>query len=246
MPVPRRDFMKMFGVSLGSLLLTRCQKAKIPEPSETPFVLCYEMILEPTATEACTPPLSARGRLRLCWLRFDKLAEKTREAVDQGNGGWEEDPVGARMIADHRAALDELVAGGEVAASVADLIQEAYEAAVFHLWRSNVPMTCYEPMIVDYAPAGAQNLVNQSETLAEMAASGTIDPATLIKARLALEHDLAYYALTDADVQALFDQILKEYQESGAAIPSFEELQLELTPDVKTAASFLLFLLTTP
>jgi hypothetical protein len=148
------------------------------------------------------------------------------------------------MTADHRAALDELVTAGELSASVADLVQESYGAAVYHVWRSSAPMTCYEPVIVDYRPSSAGILVQQSEMLAQIAAQGTIEPETLAKAQTALEHDMAFYDLSDADVQALYERVLEESREAGQSIPSFDELQLELTPDAREAARFILELLT--
>jgi curved DNA-binding protein CbpA len=86
-------------------------------------------------------------------------------------------------------------------------------------------------------------LVQQSEILSQLEAQGAIDPGTLANAQAALEHDLAYYALSDADEQALYDQILKDYSEQGQPIPSFEALQLEITPEAKAAAQFILDLL---
>jgi hypothetical protein len=181
--------------------------------------------------------------LRLCWLRFGELAQRTRDAALKGDNSGEEDALGSRMIAEHRKALDELVSSGELTGPVADLVHEAYGGAVYHVWRSNAPMTCYEPTIVTYAPASADNLVHQSEILTRLAAGSTIDPETLAKARAALEHDLAFYALTDADVQALYERLLEEYREAGQTIPSFESVELTLTPDVQAAARFLLDLL---
>jgi hypothetical protein len=235
MPVPRRDFMKLFGISLGSLLLARCQRTGTPDP--TIMMTCYE----PTAAPRNTPTsksLSARGRLRLCWLRFGELAETTRDGTNSDPDAG--DRFGRRLVADHRAALDELVGAGEITAPVADLIQEAYTAAVYHIWRSNAPMTCYAAVRLDYAPVSANNLVLQSEILSQVGGGGTIAPDTIAKARAALEHDLAFYALSDADVQALYKRLLEEYDDPGEAIPSFAEVELALTPDVRAAAQFLL------
>jgi hypothetical protein len=237
MGIPRRDFMKLFGISLGSLLLARCQLPGIPTLPPTCYLVALNTPAGPTPTSKSP---SARERLRLCWLRFGELAQKMRDAQNRKDNSWENNPIGARMNTDHRRALDELVAAGEITAPVADLVQEAYSAAVFHIWRSNAPMTCYEPMIVDYAPAGAGNLVLQSETLSRVGAGGTIAPETLAKARTALEHDLAFYALSEADVQALYSHLLEEYRDPGERIPSFEEVELTLTPDVREAAQFLL------
>jgi len=227
MPVSRRDFMKVFGMSVASLLLTRC---RFPIG-----VTCYAP-LPPTAL-----PDSARGRLRLCWLSFDELAQKTTEEASRGST---ENTLGQQLAADHRAALDELVASGELTPSIADLTQEAYAAAVYHVWRSNAPMTCYEPMIVDYAPTSAGVLVQQVEALSQAASQGSIDPQTLAKAQASIEHDMAYYALSDADVQALYERLISDWQETGQNAPSFEAVELELTPDAKAAAQFIVDLLT--
>lgn len=233
--------MQLLGISLGSVLLARCQRIGTPDP---PMVMCYQAVPYTPMPGTITPTrMAALDRLRLCWLRFDELAQKTAGARDKGENSWEDNPIGAEMTAEHRAALDALIAVGGLTAPVADLIQEAFSAAVYHIWRSNAPMTCYEPMLVDYAPAGAASLIQQSDLLTGIADGSTIAPDTLAKAQKALEHDLAYYALTDAEVQALYDRMLAEYQESGGDIPSFGELELTLTPDVKAASEFLLAVL---
>jgi len=206
--------------------------------------MCYEMVeFTPTSTPGTPTPksLSARNRLRLLWLKFGELAEKTRDGMNSDAGGG--DPLGTRMVSEHRSILDELISAGEIDLPVADLIQQAYAAAVYHVWRSNAQITCYEPMIVDYAPSSAGSIVLQTEALSQIAAGSTIAPNTIEKARTALEHDLAFYALTDADGQALYDGLIQEYSDPGESIPSFAEVELTLTPDVKTAAQFLLVVL---
>ncbi len=191
-----------------------------------------------TRCQAIIPEaLTARQRLRRLWFRFGELADRTTATGDV------EDALGRQMIAEHRAALDELVAGGQLSASVADLVQEAYSAAVYHVWRSHAPMTCYEPMRVDYAPSGAAGLVNQSQILGELASRGTIDPATLAEAQAALEHDMAFYALSEQGTQALYDRVIQQSEAGTQPIPSFDGLQLELTPDARQAAQFILDLL---
>ncbi len=212
MSLTRADFMKVFGVTVASLLLTRCQ-ALLPEAQ------------------------TARARLRRAWLGFGDLADRTT------GGKNNENEVGQRMIADHRAALDEVVASGEISAPVADLVQEAYQGAVYHVWRSHAPITCYLPAFVDYGPAGANVLLEQSEVLGQIAAQGTVDPATVAKAQKALEHDMAFYALSGEETQALYDRLIKESQSGGQPAPSFEALQLELTPDARAAAQFIVDLL---
>jgi hypothetical protein len=232
MSLTRRDFMKLFGVTVASMLLTRCRGFIL----ETPTPTCYAPLPPPTVTPSITS--SSRERLRHYWLGFGELSQKTI------TGENSENVLGQQMLAEHRAALDELVTAGEISASVADLVQESFEAAVYHVWRANAPITCYEPMIVDYAPSSAGVLVRQSEILDQIASQGTVDPATLAGAQAALEHDMAFYDLSDAEVQALYERLIQESQVGGQPIPSFEALQLELTPDARDAARFILELLT--
>jgi hypothetical protein len=235
MSISRREFIQLFGVTVATMLVTRCKRL-VPA---TPVVTCYAPIaptLEPTAI---SQPLLALDRLRVCWMSFGVLAQVTVEAAGSGSS---EVPYRFGLVSDHRQALDELVAAGELSASVADLVQEAYEAAVYHVWRSNAPITCYEPAFVDYAPASAQVLVDQSQVLRQLAEGGNIDPATLAKARSALDHDMAYYALSDTDVQTLYSQLAELYQ--GQSIPAFENVPLDSTPDAQAAAQFIIDLLT--
>jgi hypothetical protein len=228
MSLSRRDFMKLVGISVSSLLLTRCN---------FPIgVTCYA----PLPPSPYPTDDSPRGRLRLCWLSFGELSQKT---IEEANQGTADNTFGGQLVADHRAALDELVASAELSPAVADLVQEAYGAAVYHVWRSSAPMTCYEPMMVDYAPVSAGILVQQASALDDIAGQGTIDPATLENARAALEHDMAYYAMTDAEVSSLYDRIVTEWESQGGP-PSFEELDLAITPDARAAAQFIISLLT--
>jgi hypothetical protein len=238
MTIPRRDFMKIFGISLGSLLLARCQRVTPPDVNQE--MTCYAPTSVSLTPEFPVPTsLPARERLRLCWLRFSDVAQWTRDAGEKGT----EDRYRDELIAEHRHDLDELAAAGAIAAPVGDLIQEAFAAAVYHIWRSNAPITCYDMNIVDYAPESADNLVNQAEILEQIAAGSAIQSETLAKVRAALEHDLAFYTLTDEEVQTLYARLLAEYPGSKEVIPSFAEVELTLTPDVRAAAGYLLDLL---
>ncbi len=224
--------MQLLGISLGSLLLTRCQRGKTPTPA---VITCYT-IAPPTATPGTPAPprLAAVDRLRLCWLRFGELAQSSREESGGNNS------LGTQMTADHRSVLDELIAAGQVTPAVADLVQEAYAAAVFHIWRSNVAMTCYLTAGPLYAPAGADDILRQAETLNQIDDGGTVTPETLAKIQAALEHDFAFYALTDEDVQVLYDRMIEEYSDPGESPPTFEDLELTLTEEVRAAAQFLI------
>ncbi len=230
MSLHRRDFMKLFGISIASLYLNR---SCIPS---TPTVTCYTPAPIVTPTLPPTTAASARGRLRLYWLRFGELAEKSREDT--------ENKLGNELITGHRAELDELVANGEISASAADLVQEAYAAAVFHVWRSSAPITCYLTSGPVYSPTSANVLVEQAAVLSQIAEQGTIDPDTLAKAQTALERDMSFYALTDEEVQALYERLRKENEQTGQPLPPFEELSLELTPEAQEATQFIVDLLT--
>ena len=72
MDFSRRDFMKLVGVSVASLALTRCS---LPLP-----VSCYAPLPPPT------PTLTSRDRLRECWLRFNDLAMITSQEYRTGAG----------------------------------------------------------------------------------------------------------------------------------------------------------------
>ena len=257
MSLSRRDFMKLFGVSVASLLLSRCQSlpglTSTPRPTKTPegpTITCYDMAIPPTPTpppvetmvgcyEPTMPPvatptsafLAARGRLRVCWLNFGEVSRQAYSDPDNA--------LGEQLLADHRAALDELVAAGELSAPVADLVHEAYGAAVYHVWRTAAPITCYIIGPDNYTVASVGVLVQQSEVLGEAAAAGTIDPETLAIAQTALEHDLAFFALSDEDLRLLYEQA----NGSGQGLPPFDELDLELTPEAHEAAFFILGLL---
>jgi hypothetical protein len=226
MDLTRRDFMKLVGISAASLAMTRC--TLVP-------VTCYAPLPPSPA------PDTARDRLRCCWLRFNELAQDTQE---QAASGRTDSSLSEDMVYQHRIALDELVVEGQLTSQVSDLIQEAYEAAVYHIWRSNAPITCYEPMIVDYAPSSAGVLVHQVQVLQDLASQGTVDPALLDSARLAIEHDLAYYALTDEQVDKMYEEIISTWND-GASIPGFDELDLEIPEDAETAARFIIDLLVT-
>ncbi len=226
MALSRRDFMKLVGVSVSSLMLTRCRLPVV--------TTCYLPTLPPTE------PPTARGRLRQCWQSFGELAQAT---IEESNKGTSDNTFGQALTVDHRAALDELVANGELTSSVADLVQEAFDAAVYHIWRSNALITCYEPVMVNYGPASAEVLVRQAELLEQVASQDVIDPATIDSARVAIEHDMAFYALTDEEVSHLYEKIIAEWQTNNQSPVNFDQVELEITPDAQAAAQFIISVL---
>jgi hypothetical protein len=264
-PLTRREFMKTFGVSLASLIIAGCRLSQLPPqstslpqnplstsvPPKTPTLkptqtqelvevqTCYIVatIVKPTAIT-----LSPRDQLRACWLSFNELAAKTQSGENSTPDASDSDPFGAQLVADHRAALDEMVAGGELDPGVADLVQEAYAAAVYHVWRSNAPITCYAPMMVDYAPTSAAQLVQQSSILAEMATKGDLNPDTVAIVQKTIQHDLAFEALSREEVDALYKKLIEDHPQYQD-IPSFDQVELEVTPEMEAAARFMVELL---
>lgn len=246
----RLEFMRVFGIGLASLLMAGCKSvSKILQATQTPeeeriiVTTCY--IMETVVvTEPPQVSLTPRDRLRACWLSFNELAEKTKASATASDENTTSVDFKEKLINDHRAALNALVAAKELEESVADLIQEAYAAAVLHVWRENAPITCYVPMVTNYVPESAEQLVQKSALLNELAIKGELNPNTIAIAQRTIQHDLAFEALTDEEINALYEKLIKESQQYNKEIPGFNQVELEITPDIEKAAQFITDLLT--
>ncbi|MCP4538046.1 MAG: hypothetical protein GY832_12960 [Chloroflexi bacterium] len=216
----RREFIKNVGVAFASLAMARC--------------IC------PIGEDGFTGSKgdSSQERVRQSWMGLDWLAQKTQDWDDYERG----EQALNQLVADHQAALDELVASGELDADVAGQVQTAFDAAAYHVWRSNAPITCYEPVMIDYKPTSSNQLAQQSELLTEMSESGDLDPNTVAQAQAAIERDIAFLNLSSAETQALYDELMAAADDSYA-FPAFDELELEVTPEAVKAARFLVELL---
>jgi hypothetical protein len=179
---------------------------------------------------------SPRGQIRDCWSGFNRLAEQTRRDDTRGRG------VGDDLVAQHRAALDALVADGSLEPGVADQVQSAFAAAVYHVWRSNTAATCYEPVLVDYTPVSSGQLAQQAAILSEMAEGVSLDPAAVAQAQAAIERDIAFLNLSSVERDALYGALMAAVGDGGG-FPSFEELDLQVTPEAAAATGFLVELL---
>jgi len=183
----------------------------------TPEPTCYVMpAFTPTPDSTAGNDDSPRGRLR-------------QEAM-------------AQLIQDHKGALNQLVAAGDLERPVADQVQVAFDAAVYHVWRSNAPITCYEPMMIDFQPTSSAQLVQQAETLEQMAGISDAQQDTFAKAQAAIERDIVFLNLSSSDVQTLYDQLIAAAGDSYN-YPSFDELELDVTLEAAAAARFLVGLL---
>ena len=217
MSLTRRDLMKSLGCFLASMVLSGCL---------------------PRDDKADTP----RDRLRLCWQRLDWLAEQTLQARKAKSGEdtlKKSEDARTRLVADHRQALDELVVAGDLDQAVAAQAQVAFVAAAYHIWRSNAPITCYEPVMVDYAPVTSAQLGQQAAILAQ---GKDLDPNTVAQMQAAIARDIAFLTLTDTDRQELYSGLIQASQK-GQPIPQFDQLELEVSPDAVQAAQFLVELL---
>jgi hypothetical protein len=210
----RREFIKGVGVALAALATVRCR---------------------PLSSRQGTLRNHARDRLRDCWMRLDWLAEETQNAKMSDQGEEARD----QLVQDHQSALNELIAKGELEGGVAIQVQTAFDAAVYHVWRSNAPMTCYEAVMVDYKPISSSQLVKQARWLAQ---TSDLDPDTLTMAQAAISRDVAFLNLSGDEIQVLYERLRKMSGDSYD-FPPYEELELEVSPEAMAAAQFLVELL---
>ena len=179
-------------------------------------------------------PFKARGetpreRLRSCWLGLDWLVEQEQECSDEAR---------AQLRAAHRAALDELVGEGELPADVGTYVQSAFDEAVSHIMRGKSLVTCYEMVGLPYYRFKSRGkLIEQADRLAEIASRGSLDPETVAQAQAAIERDIAFLGLSPPELETLDDGL------ADGDVLSFEEIDLEITPQAVTATRFLVELL---
>lgn len=230
-----------------------------PPDTPTPAVTCYTVMPSPTPSlssdagdyltrqaqifqatlEAGGLPAEAtrqaqaalaRERLRLCWLAgLDALA-KQAEDLDVGEQAQKQ------LLADHRAALNDLVALNELSAEAADQAQIAFEGAAYHVWRSNAPITCYEPMLVDFRPVSSGDLVSRAKILSM---SSDLNPNTLAVIQASMERDVAFLNMSPDEVNVLYQRFIQS-RKQGQPPPDFAHVELEVPPEAAEAAQFLI------
>jgi hypothetical protein len=218
----RRQFIRQLGIMLASLVAARCASSC---PDATPV---------PGSGSA--PP---RERLRSCWLGFDWLAQQTRENVSEDyerqTRAW------GKILNKHRAALDELVAAGELDADVADCVQAAFGEATHHVWRSNSGMTCYIPTPLDGIYMDTKHrLIDRAQRLDEIGNSGAIDPCTIVRIQAAIEREIAFLTYPEQEIEAMYYEIVETTQDVDPPISAFG---LPIDPATAEAARFLVELL---
>lgn len=228
MSYTRREFIKQFGVALASLAMARCA----PWTRGTPTAGQTREVVKATQPVPPERPVAiARKRLRGIWQQFDALAARTKR--DAGRGEQMKDS----LVADHRAALDDLVALGELSEAVARRVQVAFEAAAGHVWRANAPITCYAPAWVNYRPVSSDQLIQQAEILA---GRDDLDPQVSAQAQDAIARDIAFLNLLPAQEDAFYQELMDGRQ---GGPPAFEDVELDVSPEDMEAAWFLVELL---
>lgn len=125
MSTTRRNFIKSLGIGFASLILAQCSSR------------------EDGTTPTRKPDHSPKGRVLFCWLSLGDLTEKTQLDFELAEA------LRSELTSDHRAALDDSVSSGELNPAAADQVQIAFQEATHHIWRSNAPITCYEPVLVN-------------------------------------------------------------------------------------------------
>jgi hypothetical protein len=173
MTASRRGFIRGVGVTLASLLATRC--VRLPGGP----------LIAP-GTDAGP----ARERVRHCWLAFDWLKAQGKDDYERGSR------AGSNLLEAHQNALDELVSDGELTRPVADQVQEGYEEAIAHLSPQQPGVTCYTvtPISMVYMQSRSQ-LLKQAALLA---ASHDLDSDAVAQAQAALAREMAILSLSGA------------------------------------------------
>jgi hypothetical protein len=235
----RREFIRQIGIVLASAMMAGCTGsggASQPAPTSTsaPTPTSASVL---TPTPECAPfeaeGNSSRERLRHCWISLDWLARQAENGYECG------DQARAQLESAHRVVLDDLVEDEELQADVGEYMQSAFDEAVYHIWRSHAPITCYEVAGPFYHPESRGKLIQKANHLAEIAASGNVDPETVAQAQAAMERDMAFLGLSEPELEALYDGLAT----TGGNYPPFDEIELEVTPEAAQAAAYLVQLL---
>ncbi len=142
----------------------------------------------------CASPGSGAGDASGRHASWDRL----RQGWLQLRGITLETDCDARKEA-HREVLDELVAAGELDATVADRMQRAFSETVDH--RQDSLVSCYAFMPLECIVR--QDLVEQTEVLEQV--GGDLDAAVLEKVRAAIARDVAFFgAAKDEETREVF------------------------------------------
>ena len=211
MKTSRRDFIKSLGISLATIMITRCA----PFHSETEPL---EVMATPSDTPKATvfPP---EERIRECWRNLDLLAREARKDGEHSSKLW------STLVNEHQAALLIMVNSGDLDMKVAQQMQNVFKRAANHIEGIySTFVMCYESMETTLFFA-RDDLLQQAEVLQEF--SDDIDHVVLEEIRTAIAYDITYFEL------AFSPRAGMELNEQ------FEAGEMEIIPEALEAAQLL-------
>jgi hypothetical protein len=211
MRTTRRDFIKSFGISLATIIITRC----VPFQSESDT---HEVNPVPSNTPKAAS-ISPEERIRECWLNLEVLAKKARE--DGEHAG----EVRGELVNEHQAALLIMINSGDLDPNIAQEMQTAFEQASSHVEgiNSNFVM-CYES-IETTSFFARDDLIQQADVLQELSAD--IDPSVLEEIQTTIAYDITYFDLV---ASSMAGRELNEQFEAG---------EMDILPEALEAAQLL-------
>jgi hypothetical protein len=208
MTCTRRRFIRTVAVTLASLVASNALTA------------CASSSSTPTHEEQKT---SAWERLRQSWLELSALKDISLGA------DWDATQAALEQhSAAHQAALDELVADGQISQAVSEQLQLVFTEAVHHVQRSMA--TCYIALPFEYNVR--VDLLQQTHELHKLAGELDLDQAVVAQAQTAIARDVAFFEAVQAG-QVERTQIEQQFQSE----------QLQASPAALEAASLLVDLL---
>jgi hypothetical protein len=208
MTCTRRRFIKSVAVTLASLVASNALTACASSSSTA-----SHKEQEPTAWE----------RLRQSWLELSALKDVSLGA------DWDTTQATLEQhSAAHQAALDELVADGQISQVVSEQLQLAYAEAVYHVQRSMA--TCYIALPFEYNVR--VDLLQQTHALHKLAGELDLDPAVVAQAQAAIARDVAF-----------FEAVNTRKTERTHIEQQFQDDQLQASPAALEAANILVDLL---
>lgn len=235
----RRAFIKKFGITLGSLIVS----GSLPGcgPKKEREVSGAESRIKRQSNPSSTPCGPAWEALRQCWLDLKTLDEDmdlvARQNIDQFLKGtmtgekWIalEEMTPKKRVAAHQASLDALMARDQVEEPVARHMQMAFEEATYHLVRSRA--TCYFALPLEHAPR--KDFLQQVDVLSRISAD--LDPATVAKAQAAIAQDMAFFE--NFETYTMFKTFNPDNY--GPAREDFKAGNLKASPEALEAARLL-------
>jgi len=236
MSIDRRYFIKSFGMTLGSLIvsgsLSGCdvkteEKASTAQGTPITKLPNVEEVNSPSPKKLLHTD-SELEPLRQCWLDLNNLQQTVREALGKAmqEGDYSfvetEEDVKKERSTKHRDILDALVGAGKLDKLVAEQIQVAFDEAQYHIARSMA--TCY--IIIPYELNVRSDLLKQAEVLGEI--SGDLDPEVVTQARAAIAQDMAY-----------FETIANDNDNYKSIRVNYEAGKLKASPEALEAARLL-------